>query len=450
MNSPWLGMVLVPSCLLALLVGLRFYQRAGGHPEVVRKLLHVGMGLVTLSLPWLFDQAWPVIVLGCSSAVLMLAMRFVKKLRAGVGGVVCSVDRFSLGEVYFPLAVALLFTLYLHEQHIAEDRRVLLYCVPLLLLTLADALAALVGISYGRWRYTTPDGQKTAEGSFTFFMVAFLVTHILILLATDVGRAETLLIAFLLAWLATMFEAVAWAGLDNLLLPVVAFLLLRSYFHMSVQSLALLLGITTGLTLLVAVYRRRTTLQGSALIGAVLVGYVTWTLGGWRWLLPPLLLFLCYARLSPQPEGVSRREHNMHAVVSVCSSGLIWLFLADLLRRPELLFLFTLAFAAHLSIIGAIRIKAYHPQLSALVIIAISTLSAWGVLVVPHVVLEGFTQNAVICGLIGLPVIALATVAFCVTQPHLHDCPIDTPRWLRQAIHSAAGSILGLVPLYVF
>jgi phytol kinase len=322
--------------------------------------------------------------------------------------------------------------------------------VPLFLLTLADALAALVGIAYGRWRYATPDGQKTAEGSFTFFMVAFLITHILILLTTDVGRAETLLIAFLLAWLAMMFEAVAWAGLDNLLLPVVAFLLLRSYFHMSVQSLAILLGITTALTLLVVVYRRRTTLQGSALIGAVLVGYVTWTLGGWRWLLPPLLLFLCYARLSPQPEGVSRREHNMHAVVSVCSAGLVWLFLADQLHRPELLFLFTLAFAAHLAIIGSIRLRAYHPQLSSLVIIGISSLSAWAVLIVPHVVLERFTQTAVICGAIGLPVIALANVAFCLTQPQLHDCPIDTPRWLRQAAHAAIGSTLGLVPLYVF
>ena len=40
-----------------LLGGLTLCRRwAAPHPELLRKLLHAGMGLVTLSFPWLFDD----------------------------------------------------------------------------------------------------------------------------------------------------------------------------------------------------------------------------------------------------------------------------------------------------------------------------------------------------------------------------------------------------------
>src|SRR5439155_15300388 len=120
----------------------------------------------------------------------------------------------SLGEVYFPIAVAVLFVLYLQEPPEPRARRLVLYCVPVLLLTLADALAALVGITYGRLKYPTADGSKSFEGSIAFFTCAFFCVHVPLLLFTDTKRAETLLVALLLAWLATLFESVAWNGLD--------------------------------------------------------------------------------------------------------------------------------------------------------------------------------------------------------------------------------------------
>jgi phytol kinase len=70
-------------------------------------------------------------------------------------------ERRSLGEVYFPAAVAVLFCL--------SHQTPLLFCIPILMLTLADAVAALIGVRYGRLRYQTLEGQKSAEGSITFF-----------------------------------------------------------------------------------------------------------------------------------------------------------------------------------------------------------------------------------------------------------------------------------------
>ena len=62
-----------------------------------------------------------------------------------------------------------------------------------------------------------------------------------------------LFIAILLAWLAMLFEAIAWAGLDNLALPLVGHLLLRIYLSLSVDQLVERLAVTAGLGLLASV-----------------------------------------------------------------------------------------------------------------------------------------------------------------------------------------------------
>src|SRR5262245_41759016 len=212
MMNPWLGIGLVLVIFATLLAGLRLLQRLfSPHPELFRKILHVGMGLVTFSFPWLFDESWPVIVLACLSIGALLSLRLVTQLKESVVSVLASVGRVSLGEVYFPLAVAILFVLYQREK-MPPDQRLMLYCVPILLLTVADATAALIGTRYGRWHYETADGEKSAEGSLGFFLSGFFSVHVPLLLGTDIGRAETLLIAVLLAWLSMMFEAIAWAG----------------------------------------------------------------------------------------------------------------------------------------------------------------------------------------------------------------------------------------------
>ena len=64
MIPPLLAMAAVLAVLGGLVGGLRLWQCfAAPPPELTRKLVHVSMGLVTLSFPWLFDEAWPVIAL---------------------------------------------------------------------------------------------------------------------------------------------------------------------------------------------------------------------------------------------------------------------------------------------------------------------------------------------------------------------------------------------------
>src|SRR5207237_10707439 len=137
----------------------------------------------------------------------------------------------------------------------------------------------------------------------------------------------TWLIAGILAWLAMMFEAIAWSGLDNLVLPLVSYLLLRIYLDFSVADLSARLGITACLTLFLFLYRHRTTLVGSAVFGAFLAGYITWALGGWQSLLPPLLLFLTYGVLSPRTAYNRRHIPDIPQVIAVVPACVTCFFL---------------------------------------------------------------------------------------------------------------------------
>ncbi len=454
MVNPWIGMALVLAFLGGLMGGLRAYQTLGSpHPELVRKLLHMGMGLVTLTFPWLFDESWPVLTLAGLSIVGLLSLRFARTLGGGLGSVVAGVNRVSLGEIYFPIAVAILFVLFLNEDPEKPERRLVLYCVPILLLALADAAAALVGVGYGRWRYTTADGEKSVEGSIAFFTLAFFCVHVPLLLLTETGRAETLLIAVLIAWLAMMFEAIAWRGLDNLVLPLVSFLLLRIYLETPLVDLQRRLAVTAALMVFLLFFRQRTTLLGSALLGAFLVGYLSWALGGWPWLLAPTVVFLTYTFLSPRTEANSRRIHNIHAVVCVSSAGLFWLFMAKVVGRDDWLFPYTVAYAAHLAIIGIARLKFDYPRLSSAVLLMVCILKGWLLVSIPYVLVEasidGMTAGIARDSAIALAGTVLAAIGFFLTQPGIDDCPVDTPRWLRQAAWAGLGSGLGFLSMAI-
>lgn len=250
MVNPWLGMCLVVSIFAVLMVGLNAYRRwRSEDPELVRKLLHIGMGLVTLTFPWLFAAIWPVLLLTVVFTFFLIALRLSQPLQRLLGGVIDGVARQSMGEIYFPVAVGLVFLLSAGDP--------ITFCIPMLILALADAGAALIGQRYGTLRYAAGDGEKSVEGSAAFLIIAFLSTQIPLLLFTSTGRAESLVIALTLALLVMLLEAVAWRGLDNLFIPLGAFFLLKSFLRMDLTALVVCLGIAVALVMLSVLFRPR-------------------------------------------------------------------------------------------------------------------------------------------------------------------------------------------------
>lgn len=220
-------------------------RRAGGGAELARKMLHVAMGLILCPLPWLFDRPGPVAALCGVYVALLVARRFLVALDNHVGAVIDGVGRKSLGEFLFPISVALLFWL-------ARGDRVA-YLAPMLILTLADAAAAVIGRRYGLCRYATPGGRKSVEGSMAFAIVAFATTHLTLLLLADAGRVESVLIATTVALMLAVVEAMSSGGWDNLLVPAGAFVLVKCLAGMAAGPLVFLAAGSVAAVLVMAV-----------------------------------------------------------------------------------------------------------------------------------------------------------------------------------------------------
>jgi phytol kinase len=236
---PAIAMLLVAASFAALIAGLRMLRNAdAAGPEPLRKLLHVGMGVVSLMLPWFFDARWPVVLLAGAFGLCLSVGRTSAWWRRVTDGIIYGVQRASAGDLCFPAAVATAFLLS------AGDRPN--FCIPILTLTLADAAAALVGRRRGAHRFGSPGKEKSIEGSVAFCAVAVLCAYVPLRLWTAEHWIATLLLSLILAFLTTVVEALSRNGLDNLTVPLAAFLVLRTLRGCDATALMACLVVTGG------------------------------------------------------------------------------------------------------------------------------------------------------------------------------------------------------------
>jgi phytol kinase len=133
--GPLVGVALAGLAIVAISEWIR--RRFGPAAEWTRKLVHVLMGLLSLSLPYVFHSPWPVVLL-CAAFAFVLGITMLLGLLSSVHGV----ERASGGVVLYPVAVALLFWLTAKSPGF--------YVVCILVMTVCDAAAVLVGSEYGR------------------------------------------------------------------------------------------------------------------------------------------------------------------------------------------------------------------------------------------------------------------------------------------------------------
>jgi phytol kinase len=186
--------------------------------ERARKSVHVALGSVCLTLPWIVHSDVPVLLLAGIAAAGLFAVRVVPALRGGAGQALHGVTRRSYGEFAFVLGIAATFVL--------AHGDVTSYVIPVAVLTFADAAAALIGTRFGLHRFTVVAGTKSVEGSIGFFVVAMLCVALPLELA---GQPNALAIATIVSTALTVIEASSWDGLDNLLIPIAGGLIVRSF-----------------------------------------------------------------------------------------------------------------------------------------------------------------------------------------------------------------------------
>jgi phytol kinase len=141
-----------------------------------------------------------------------------------------------------------------------------------------------------------------------------------------------------------MSEAIAWRGVDNLVVPVASVALLKIYLSLSAADLLVRLAVLVVLTVVLLWWRNKTTLIGEGALAAVLFLYGAWALGGWLYLISPMLLLFLLVTL-PRAKTVPRLTiHGVGVVLALCAPGLCYLLLTT--RGLDLLLPYSVAFSA--------------------------------------------------------------------------------------------------------
>jgi phytol kinase len=321
-------------------------------PELARKAVHVAGGLGCLAFPWLFDSVAPAVVLALGTVAAMAAQR--RWWRGGaVSQALYAVERQSLGELCFPLAVGLLFW--------RSGGDWVRYGVPLLVLTVGDAVAALVGRRYGMVRYQTEDGFKSFEGSLMLFLVTFLAVHLPWLFADREPPAVTVLVAVLAGLFVVLVEAAAWRGLDNLLVPLGVQALIDSALRFSPARLGIEIAVLGALTVALLWAQRRSFLHLGAAFGAAVILYLVWLSAPWQWMVPVLLLLVGYVATTRYIKGPTPR-HGVAGVAAIAGPPLAWILLTAAVGPDPYLFGFVLACAASLATMIAAVFHSVRPD----------------------------------------------------------------------------------------
>ncbi len=280
-------------------------------PEWTRKLVHVCGGLVSLALPWLVRSHWTVLGLGATLAAILLLTR-----RLGVLRSVHGVERRSEGGVYFPIAVYAIFLLAAEQPAF--------YLISVLTLVVSDALAALVGTSYGRMRFRVERDRRSVEGSVVFFLATFMAVHLPLLLLTDVDRLLSVLVAIQIALLVTFLEVISLEGNDNLIVPIGTYLLLLKMTPQAPETI--LWQLVAQLAILGALFAlawRSRLLTASGTIAASLFFYGAWSLGGPVWVVAPAAALLGLGIVLRFARAIDHSPSSRYQVLAVFYTGAV-------------------------------------------------------------------------------------------------------------------------------
>jgi phytol kinase len=150
----------------------------------------------------------------------IVAVKVLPGLQRNFGSVLHDCERQSMGEVYFALSLAALMLVTSNDP--------LLYVIPVLILSLADAAAAVFGRMIPSKALTGFLRGKSVAGCGAFFIVAALICGALLTLYTELAAWQIAVCTMLVATATCLAEAISRRGLDNLAVPLVAWAVLSA------------------------------------------------------------------------------------------------------------------------------------------------------------------------------------------------------------------------------
>lgn len=189
-------------------------------PEVSRKVLHIMVGNIAFLLPiFVTKEAMAFLAAGpfVLFTFLMSPYTPIKSIRGKT-----SAAGHSMGLVYYAITWTILAYLFFDNM--------IIIAVGILAMSYGDGLASLIGIKYGKRKYSIFGDKKSYIGSFAMFIFTFVMMIVAILIYKTVFSYELtitfeiLVILAGISLIAAVAEGFTPKGLDNLSVPfIVAF-----------------------------------------------------------------------------------------------------------------------------------------------------------------------------------------------------------------------------------
>lgn len=279
-----IGMLVLFCLFMTVIAIVELWTRRFKPPaELSRKAVHITGGLGCLLFPFLIGSPWVVCILS-----LMFSLIFFVGQKSGWLLSLSSVDRKSKGSEYYPFAISFIFYI--------SQGRLWLYFTSVLILTVSDAAAALIGKKFGKIKYTVVnDEKKSLEGSLVFFLITWAITTALLSALIPLPLIQSVLCAFIVAVLLTGIEAVSVGGTDNIFVPVLTCYVLLKITTKPVSEVAFqcISMAVLFVFLLWLIHRLKIfTIRDSILF--VIFTYAAWSLGSPDWAMPIILTFVMY------------------------------------------------------------------------------------------------------------------------------------------------------------
>lgn len=302
-----------------ILISELIRKRFNGKPEITRKIVHVTTGLFILITPFVFDSSHPILAI----ALIFIPLNYTA-VKIELFKSMHATERKSYGTIYYPISFFIL-TLLLWDNY-----KVILI-TSILILALADAMAAIVGTNVRQpRRYTFGGEQKSIEGSVTMFITSFVIVVTCLNLLSfidsiDVSFAYSLWIAFITAVIASTCESVSYKGSDNLTVPLGAAFTMHFMLTNGAGNVGFTIGIILALLIAIVSYRIKF-LSGGGAVGTFLLGVVVFGIGGWKFSLPILTFFILSSVLSKMGK---KRKQKLSEKFQKSSQRDLWQVMAN-------------------------------------------------------------------------------------------------------------------------
>lgn len=210
-NRPMWTIAAVAVVFLILMLAEYLSRYKGVHSELTRKIVHVLVGIFVAF--WPFFLSWGQI----QALSVLFTVVVLISIRLRIFNSIHAVARNAVGELLFAVVIGVL-ALFITNPWV--------FAAAMLYLSLADGLAAVVGLAYGqRNSYRIFGRTKSVAGSLAFFFTALAISVWYVSLSSGDGSVMVILGLPVLATIAENFSS---EGADNLVIPVLVALVLSS------------------------------------------------------------------------------------------------------------------------------------------------------------------------------------------------------------------------------